>query len=412
MLHVGEQFRRTLLFTTVLTLGAPLVGGIAGGAVGTALGGSATASAAGVSLPTQGDQSSTVRRLQELLQRKGVHVPGGADGYFGKATAGALRKFQSAVALPASGRVDEATAVAVGRVPPTAHRAPGAAGQAVTTLQQQLEALGLKVKGGADGHFGPATAAALAAFQRANHLPDSGTLDAWTAGVLTTRTTAAARTAAQPTSLTPGATGPAVVTLQRQLIAVGARPAGGADGRYGTATRRAVALVQRWLGLPATGTFDPRTAAALKSFVSPAIPKLASFPLPRTCTFWDTWGAARAGGRHHEGTDIFARLDTPVLAVADGRIIKLKHDFPGSRGGNQFWLRGKDGTTYFYGHLDGFAKGIGVGVPVTAGQTIGYAGKTGLTTVVHLHFEIHPGGGSAVNPYRTLRATSGCGSTK
>lgn len=118
--------------------------------------------------------------------------------------------------------------------------------------------------------------------------------------------------------------------------------------------------------------------------------------------FWDTYGAPRSGGRRHEGTDLFAHLGTPVMAVDDGRITRLRHDRPGSRGGNQFWLTGTDGTTYFYGHLDRFAAGIGVGVPVRAGQVIGYAGSTGLTTVVHLHFEVHPGGGAPVNPYPLL----------
>jgi peptidoglycan hydrolase-like protein with peptidoglycan-binding domain len=350
-----------------------------------------------------------VQTLQRLLERHGIHVTGGADGYFGKATASALRKFQSGVALPASGRVDEATAVAVGLIAPTPHLAPGAVGKEVSQLQQRLRAAGVHVKGGVDGQFGPGTKAALTAFQKANHLPVSGTLDAWSAAVLATRSTVATRPVKKAdTTLAPGASGPAVVTLQRQLIAVGARPAGGADGQYGTATRRAVARFQQWSGLPVTGVVDARTLAALKAAVTPTVRPLASFPLPRTCTFWDTWGAPRAGGRHHEGTDIFARLDTPVLAVADGRIVKMKHDFAGSRGGNQFWLRGKDGTTYFYGHLDGFADGIGVGVPVRAGQTLGYAGKTGLTTVVHLHFEVHPGGGGPVNPYPILRATARC----
>lgn len=403
MPHVGDHIRRIIVLVSVFTLLSPLVQSPAADA--------AVALAPVVALPKQGDQSPTVQQLQRLLVAKGVEVTGGADGYFGKATAAAVRRFQTVVALPATGKVDEATAIAVGLIEPIAHLAPGAVGSQVTALQQRLAAAGVRVKGGADGRYGPATATALRTFQERHRLPVTGTLDAWTAVVLERSVAPAPAPAASNTTLSPGSSGPAVLALQRRLIAVGARPTGGADGHYGAATRRAVARVQGWFGLPATGVVDTRTAAALDTAVAgsaPVVRTLDAFPLPRTCEFWNTWGAPRAGGRRHEGTDIFARAGTPVLAVADGRIIKLRHDTPGSRGGNQFWLKGKDGTTYFYGHLAGFADGIGLGVPVVAGQTVGYAGKTGLTTVVHLHFEVHPGGGKAVNPYPILKATAGC----
>lgn len=404
MPHVGTRFRRFLLLTcTFVVIPCTL-----GTAIATTAVSSGAAHAAPAPLPVKGEQSTAVRHLQELLLRAGIHVAGGADGWFGNATATAVKAFQVAKGLPASGTVDEATAVALGFITPVAHLAVGASGTDVQQLQRTLQAVGITVKGGADGQYGPATATALKSFQKAQHLPVTGALDAYTAVLLAQRT----KVAAAATLPSPGSSGPAVAALQRQLIAVGARPAGGADGQYGPATRRAVARFQGWAGVPSTGVIDRATMNALAKAAGtaskPKVQVLASFPLPRTCTFWNTWGAARAGGRRHEGTDIFAKRGTPVLAVADGRITRLRADFPGSRGGNQFWLTAKDGTKYFYGHLDGFADGIGVGVPVRAGQTIGYAGKTGLTTVVHLHLEIHPGGGAAVNPYPILRATAKC----
>jgi murein DD-endopeptidase MepM/ murein hydrolase activator NlpD len=67
-----------------------------------------------------------------------------------------------------------------------------------------------------------------------------------------------------------------------------------------------------------------------------------------------------------------------------------------------------DGTYFFYAHLSRLAPGIQVGTPVTAGQVVGYVGKTGNTAVPHLHLEIHPGGGSAVNPYPIVKAIGAC----
>jgi murein DD-endopeptidase MepM/ murein hydrolase activator NlpD len=110
----------------------------------------------------------------------------------------------------------------------------------------------------------------------------------------------------------------------------------------------------------------------------------------------------------HQGVDLFASVGTPVFAVGDGRITHQRADFPGSLGGNQLWLTTTDGSRYFYGHLSGFAKGVGAGSPVHAGNVIGYVGATGLTTVPHLHFEIHPGGGAPVNPYPVLKAMVNC----
>ncbi|MBC7294424.1 MAG: M23 family metallopeptidase, partial [Thermoleophilia bacterium] len=115
--------------------------------------------------------------------------------------------------------------------------------------------------------------------------------------------------------------------------------------------------------------------------------------------------APRSGGRTHKGTDIIAPRGTPVVACVAGTIVRA-NPYDTGLGGISIWLRGRNGTTYYYAHLDGLASGIQAGVAVAAGQTIGYVGDTGNARggVCHLHFEIHPGGGAAVNPYATLRA--------
>ena len=114
--------------------------------------------------------------------------------------------------------------------------------------------------------------------------------------------------------------------------------------------------------------------------------------------FGDTWGAPRSGGRHHQGVDMIGARGTPLLAVVDGIAISGE----GVLGGNTIRLLGADGNRYFYGHLDSYGS-LG---PVKAGDVIGFMGDTGnaKSSTPHLHFEIHPGGGVAVNPYPTVRA--------
>ena len=114
--------------------------------------------------------------------------------------------------------------------------------------------------------------------------------------------------------------------------------------------------------------------------------------------FGDTWGAPRSGGRRHQGVDMIGPIGTPLLAVVDG-VAAAKSS---TLGGITVWMTGADGNKYYYAHLDRYGT-LGA---VAKGDVIGYIGQTGNArfSVAHLHFEIHPGGGAAVNPYPTVRA--------
>ena len=130
------------------------------------------------------------------------------------------------------------------------------------------------------------------------------------------------------------------------------------------------------------------------------------FPVDRPYDFSDTWHAPRSGGRQHEGTDVFAAEGTPLRAVERGVLADVG---TGTLGGIKLWLVGESGTHYYYAHLSGYAPGVADDVVVDAGEVIGYVGHTGnaRTTPPHLHFEVHPAGGDAVDGYPLLAAAYG-----
>ena len=119
-------------------------------------------------------------------------------------------------------------------------------------------------------------------------------------------------------------------------------------------------------------------------------------PVQGPHAFSNDWGQPRSGGRRHQGNDILARSGTPVVANVSG--VVNRHS--SSLGGLSYYLRGSDGVTYYGAHLSAYAAQGSV----AAGTVIGYVGTSGNASggPPHLHFEMHPGGGGAVNPYYTL----------
>ena len=124
----------------------------------------------------------------------------------------------------------------------------------------------------------------------------------------------------------------------------------------------------------------------------------------------DTFSESRSEGRVHDAIDIPAARGTPVIAAADGPIVKL---FQSERGGTTIYQLSTDGKfVYYYAHLDRYAEGLAEGHVAKEGETIAYVGDSGNAGSgnYHLHFSVaeisdpknfwH---GININPYPLLR---------
>ncbi len=121
-------------------------------------------------------------------------------------------------------------------------------------------------------------------------------------------------------------------------------------------------------------------------------------PIDGPVSFVDSWHAPRHQGLHM-GVDLMAARGTPNVAVVSGDAEMRDGGLPG----HGVRLHGDDGNLYYYFHLDSYEGGSR---HVSQGEVVGYTGNTGDASggPTHTHFEIHPGGGAAVNPYPYVAA--------
>lgn len=120
----------------------------------------------------------------------------------------------------------------------------------------------------------------------------------------------------------------------------------------------------------------------------------------------DSFTDARGQDRVHDAIDIMAPEGTPVLAAADGPVVKLFDSVPGGLTLYQFDEAGN--VAFYYAHMQRYAEGVEEGMQLRQGDLVGYVGHTGNAdpAAPHLHFAIFVLGpekrwweGEAINPY-------------
>jgi hypothetical protein len=185
------------------------------------------------------------------------------------------------------------------------------------------------------------------------------------------------------------------VTVAAQRVQRSAHPGAYADDESLARALVGGAVPPRAQSAAFTGQADTSCAAAIShgTVVSP-LPKGSGFVDQRN------WGhRASIWARGHTGTDLSVACGTPVLAATAGTIIVRTDQHWAGR-----WLvevsTGGGKLTTWYAHMQALA--VTDGEQVSAGQHIGDVGALGNATGCHLHFEVHPAGGSIyqdnVNP--------------
>lgn len=180
--------------------------------------------------------------------------------------------------------------------------------------------------------------------------------------------------------------------------------------RQATSTTAAAAttVTTAQSGTTATSETSAETTTTVESTTTTTTPPASgagACPVAGAVSFSDTWGAPRSGGRRHQGVDMIAARGTPIVAIYAGTIKRISTS---SLGGKSIWLRAGNGDEFYYAHLDGYGD-ISAGQSVSEGYVVGYNGSTGNAPdwLPHLHFEFHPGGGSAINPYPLVKSICG-----
>lgn len=182
----------------------------------------------------------------------------------------------------------------------------------------------------------------------------------------------------------PGAPAPAPVASAPPVADAGAVPAALIEGQLPPAPVVEPNLVDA--ELPLRPELAPGSAPAAPA----TVPGKLLVPVQgiKSAQLTDTFYQPRGEQRQHEALDIMAPTGTPVLAAADGKVVKLFQSKPGGLTVYQF--DPSEQYAYYYAHLDRYADNIKEGMDIKRGEIVGYVGATGNAdpAAPHLHFAV------------------------
>lgn len=297
----------------------------------------------------RGQRGSAVSSLQDNLITLGLMTPTQKQtgpGIFGPRTEASVKKFQSMVGLPQTGRVDGSTRSSMSNILEGRIRKGANAPTTIKALQDNLVRLGYMTRTQVNtgpGIFGPRTDAALKRFQSANGLPNNGVFGPGTFKAMQN---------AQPvgTGPNPPATPGSGAEYRRwNVYSTGHQPARLADGYEDLQSHHdytSVNYVMRGLTLPH---------------------RLEARDIVLTRAGESNFGQA---------------LPSPM----SGKVLFAGNENDGY--GNKVVIRDNAGRISMVGHLDSIS--VRTNQTVTYGQRLGAQGSTGRSTGAHIHINADP----------------------
>lgn len=166
------------------------------------------------------------------------------------------------------------------------------------------------------------------------------------------------------------------------------------------AAQRKVALTDRQDGLENAALQISAESRYLKErsvFLRPTAGKLGSPYGMRLHPILHYW-------RMHDGMDIGGNCGQPIVAAADGVVVKAATGGYNGGSGNNVRVDSGDinGVQVEEAYLHMQSIVVKVGQQVVKGDLLGYVGSTGLSTACHLHFSVYENG-KGTNPAKYLK---------